>query len=1685
MIGAAFIDNRTNIGTLDSAISRRDCLLPGAAETLFIMNSDHFQTSPSAVGPNKTNYGTPWAGHLTGYRTDSKILGPDATRYDSLTGNINGLRRIDFIRPFALPQGTTPTQRYNYDGSNRVIEIRDHASPANAITLTRAPSTVTISTSDGRGWVIQNDVVTGWTTGIVPDSGNGARFFSRNSAGRITQVRDANNDVMYEFTYTNDAQGNPTVLNLEKRFVDGSLQTAVEHEIVSAALHRRKDFVAGGQYRQTGFAFDTANSLNHRLASITVYEDLQTGAGGSGPSHTTTYTHDVNDLSGTMVITQVDLPDGSTLTHEYDAPAAAPNINFGFRTKTTRTKGANSLVPYDVEYEFFYPFQAITRLFHRPRIVKQRDGRGAISEVTFDFEDGQADQTGDGLNGEESNFLLSRTGPTITLGTSGTRTPQVNYTYSTSQRALIRQETRFGPGASDFRRIDYAYDSLLRLISQAVDPLGVNSITQYAYCDTAATQDRITVDPDGYWTRRRFDNDGRVTFEQRFLDANPGNISAPCVDPSGPFYQTQYVYDTNGRLFQQIVDNKDQAGTALTPATITTEFAYDRLGRLTLRVVDPTSIGSESNFDYNWQGDVEREFDTSGRGVARIFEGRGLVESETPLALNETPDNNLTTAYTYDSLGNRRFTNLPTGAILETIYDDFGRIQNQLRHPGPDGGSIITTTYEYDDANNVTRTVVDENGGVLSDATALFDESNFNYESRQRLTAGTDGANDPVTQRKFDWAGNVIEARSLGDATVADRVITTQYDGANRVQAVSDSEGGQTMFMRDQRGNVTEQIVKLNATDNAVTSTVYDALSRAIQITGPEDTTGGRPDRVRSYDSRGDLLRETLRDAADVPRMTTVFGYDAAGRQTRRAVLADATSGVDAAGASVTADRVTDFLSDADGRLTNRTVYNNDSATPLTTATTYDPLGRVDVVTDPAGSFTDDNYATNGRLDNRVINDGAGSRTFAYTYDGHDRVTSQTAAGTPNLVTLFEYDGLDRQVRVTDPKGIKTRTDHDLAGRRVALTEDEAGSLERITSFTYNRLGQLITQTAQNKTSAGSPLADQITHFRYDSLGRLLRMVYPDSAEDPDNPGCADCVRMSYDDAGRMTDRTDQRGLVTTLTYDKRSLLLTRTTGGNRDTFDYDALGRVILAERGTTTVPDAVSQSVLAYTDLGDIDFETQAIAQGAPRTVDYSHDQAGNRVTLTYPGGEVLTYAATAINQVDTIDLNAAPLVNYDYNGRLLDTRRTTTTAVGGNTVYQYKVGYDSHRRINLVGNDFLPDGGPAQTVANFTYTHDEASNPLTQTATGAAELADDDLLFTVDDLSRLTQTDYLATAEAESVVLDRVGNREQHTASHGSLTDYVLANAANEYATINGTAVTYDLAGNLAVDEDGRQYFYDERNRLIQIKAADDTVLANYTYDALGRRVVAQFDPGTSNQRIFRYYYDGPSVIEERNGNCPGPDCDARLRYHVNGAQYIDERVTTFTDGSAAFTYYLHKDLYTIAGIGDADGNLVEAYDYAGYGLSGGAGGPCAAGDVNGDGAVDGRDVAAFLDVLFGIDTDPVHVCTADIDGNAVVDLVDAELFVDCLLLGACGGVSCTRGDVNDDGAVNGSDVAAFLDVLFGIDTDPVHVCAADINGDGVVDTTDQALLVLCKLWAGCDTVCAAGDLNADGLADPTDV
>ncbi|MCP4592281.1 MAG: hypothetical protein GY842_16230 [bacterium] len=160
-------------------------------------------------------------------------------------------------------------------------------------------------------------------------------------------------------------------------------------------------------------------------------------------------------------------------------------------------------------------------------------------------------------------------------------------------------------------------------------------------------------------------------------------------------------------------------------------------------------------------------------------------------------------------------------------------------------------------------------------------------------------------------------------------------------------------------------------------------------------------------------------------------------------------------------------------------------------------------------------------------------------------------------------------------------------------------------------------------------------------------------------------------------------------------------------------------------------------------------------------------------------------------------------------------------------------------------------------------------------------------------------------------------------------------------------------LYIDVDGDRHYIPEFD--------DNSLTAEYVYDALGRRI--QFTNYSDRSGIYgagtpevttRYVYDGQNVIEEYDDSAT----PARQRYYVHGSTYIDERAVLHDDDApgagadAADYYYLLKDLYTVVGLLNMQGHDVERYTYDAYGGVTVVGTLVA--DFNFDGVVDIADV-----------------------------------------------------------------------------------------------------------------------------------
>ncbi len=152
------------------------------------------------------------------------------------------------------------------------------------------------------------------------------------------------------------------------------------------------------------------------------------------------------------------------------------------------------------------------------------------------------------------------------------------------------------------------------------------------------------------------------------------------------------------------------------------------------------------------------------------------------------------------------------------------------------------------------------------------------------------------------------------------------------------------------------------------------------------------------------------------------------------------------------------------------------------------------------------------------------------------------------------------------------------------------------------------------------------------------------------------------------------------------------------------------------------------------------------------------------------------------------------------------------------------------------------------------------------------------------------------------DRYSNRTTFTQIIGSTnlpinsTTKPNIDASNNRFTA-GQGYTYDLAGNLISDPDGKQFTFDGNNKQVEVKDASNNVVGTYFYDGNGRRVKKV----TATETTVFVYSGSKFVAEFSNDLAP----------------------------SASTKYVATDTLGSIRAISDQSGNIVSRRDFMPFG------------------------------------------------------------------------------------------------------------------------------------------------------------
>lgn len=393
-------------------------------------------------------------------------------------------------------------------------------------------------------------------------------------------------------------------------------------------------------------------------------------------------------------------------------------------------------------------------------------------------------------------------------------------------------------------------------------------------------------------------------------------------------------------------------------------------------------------------------------------------------------------------------------------------------------------------------------------------------------------------------------------------------------------------------------------------------------------------------------------------------------------------------------------------------------------------------------------------------------------YDNDARL--QTVTHADSAAMHYAYDVNDRLASIRDENHASPNTvyAYDPAGRLASVTQTLAGAPGGVivTHYAYDANGNLISVTDPNGNA---------TSYVFDDFGRMISQVSPVTGT----------TTYEFDSAGNLTQTTDANSATTVRTYDPANRVLTAvsTRGFDTDTvewtYDNSASGAFGLGRLATMEDPSGVTEYV--YERRGMLRKETHTIL-GSPYVQTYGYDANGNRMSLGYPSGRVVTYtfdyAGRPLSANGTISsLNTSYVTAATY----LPFGPMTSLTLGNGTVETRT--YNS-RYLPLTSS--LTHG--VTTIAQYAYTNDPVGNI---TAIADSTDATYNRTFGYDDLSRLTTANTGTSLwSTGSFTYDRMGNMLATTLGVASQT-FTHQGTTPLINTATGltTSMTYDDAGN----------------------------------------------------------------------------------------------------------------------------------------------------------------------------------------------------------------------------------------------------------------------------------------------------
>jgi RHS repeat-associated protein len=985
-------------------------------------------------------------------------------------------------------------------------------------------------------------------------------------------------------------------------------------------------------------------------------------------------------------------PAGNAINFTYDANFRLVAVTDAIGQVSTLTYGSTNIAN-----SLFYKVVQVTDPFGRYATFEYNES-GRLTNVTD-------------VIGMSSSFTYKPSTDTINSLT----TPYGTTTFTNNSGGFNRWMEITDP-AGGKERVEFhnsTYPALSSSVHPSLFPAGMTYGNHRLYADSTYYWDkRAMTEAPGDYTKAHIAR--WLSTEENYYQLASVKISEKAPLQSRVWYDYPGMHDSGWfGLIQEGSNNiPSKIGRVLDDGTTQLQrFERNAVGKTT-KSIDP--LGRTTWFTYATNHmdllEVRQQIGTNEAHTELLAQ---VTYNSQHLPLTSVDASGQTNYFGYNAYGQLLAMTNALGETLSLTYDPDGYLTNVTGTlPG------TTTSFTYDGFGRV-RTVTDSEGfTVTTDYDALdrptkvtYPDNTFEQIIYEKL--------DPVLvkDRRGHWTRKLYNhSRQLtAVADAAGRVTRLDWCDCGSLSGITDPLGRTTTWLRDLQGRVTAKVYPdatqiqyayepesgrlKSVTDAKNQTTFYDYFKdNNVQQVSYSNAVVATPTVSFAYDTNYNRLL-TMTDGVG----TTSYGYHVV---TNTQLGAGQLASVDGPLANDTITYTYDEL----GRVKSRAIDG------VAQAVTYDALGRVTVVTNALGSFTNAYVGVTGRLSTNAYPNGqqtvfsyygstndfrlaeirhstlnSNLSTFSYTYDADGQIatwTQQSDVQTPQ-VWVTEYDPVDQLLGVT----VRSNTVAGAILKRYVYAYDKAG----------NRTGETVgTSSTSSATSASHNSLNQLTsvegggQMRFTgSLDELGMVTVAGSAASFDSrntnfTGFATTTTgtnivpvIATDYSGNA--RTNQyqlvvtnNGVARTLLYDLNGNLTNTVTATTTNSYEWDAEDRLVRITQLSTNNPQLVSEfSYDGLNRLSRIVEKTNGVAQstnwfvwiGTERCEE--RDSSGAMVTKRFFGQGQINYQPTALNLFYTTD-------------HLGSVREMTDTA----SAVRVRYDYDPYGRVTQVAGDLASD-------------------------------------------------------------------------------------------------------------------------------------------------------------------------------------------------------------------------------------------------------------------------------------------------------------------------------------------------------------------------------------------------------------